>query len=143
MNTRHSFESLVDLVLSERCSVETAEGVPGWPTGATVSGAVISILMHRDVPGAVALFGEVDGVTVLTGAFSGRLKDFVAAHHAARFRFDSCRSPEAAIRFLFSKVAGISESRREDENFRFVCGVEGAELLASLKRVSEDFSVLH
>lgn len=142
MRNSLTFDAVVDRVLAGLCEVETAEGVSPWPTGVRVGDAVISVLMHRDVPGAICLFGEIDGATVLTGAFSDRLKDYIAQHRASMFRFDSCRSPEASIRFLFKCVAEIGQTHKEDDNFRFVLGIEGAELLFELKRVSGASEVL-
>lgn len=138
-----SFDSVVQAVLDGRCSVETVEGVEPWPTGVQVGCDVVSILMHRDVPGAVALFGEIGGATVLTGAFSSKLRDFIAVRHARHFRFDSVRAPDAAVRFLFKCIAEMLDSRRENENFRFVCGADGADLLASLRAISRASEMLH
>lgn len=142
MARKYTFEVLVDRVLSGRCAVETVEGVEPFPTDFPIGDDVVSVVMHRDYPGAVVLFGEVDGAAVLAGVFASRLWSFLAIHRADLFSFSTANTPEAAIRFLFSCCADPAVFRAERARLRFVCGVEGAELLSELQRVARDSVVV-
>lgn len=138
MRKPFTFADVVEAVLSGQLSVEDADSASAF---ADESGSV-SIIMHKLLPGVVALYGDMDGEDFLTGAFSSRLRSFLAQHHAARFRFDSCPSGREAISRLFRILVMRSAWERESPNFRFVCGGDGVQLLSELKRVSasaEDF----
>lgn len=132
------FAEVVEAVLSGACTVEDGESASVFYDG----GSTVSVILHRDFPGVVALYGDMDGEDFLTGAFSSRLRSFLAQHHAARFRFDSCPSGREAISRLFRILVTRSAWERESPHFRFVCGGDGVQLLSELKRVSasaEDF----
>lgn len=134
------FFGVVEAVLDGRMSVEAVEGVEPWPPDGSEPEAAVMVLMHRDVPGAVALFGVLDGASFLVGAYVSRLRSFLAGHEAKLFRFDSHRGPDGSVRFLFGEVARLQERVLLDPAFRMVCGSSGAELLRELKRVSVEES---
>lgn len=131
------FDGLADLVLGGACAVESCPEVEAWPvTSDNLRGEVV-VIMHRDNPGAVCLFGVVDSRPVLVGCYSSRLREVTAQRFARFFRFDSQRAPDASVRFVFDAV--VKASRSDDvsafDDLRFVFGAEGAELISELRRL--------
>lgn len=134
------FWSIVEAVLERRLSVDCSPQGQPWPVLATVDQpGSVTVLMHRDLPGATVLAGEVGGEFFLTGCFSASVFAHVARHRAEWFSFTALPEPEAMVPLFFDVVVAAMNGRKVDESaFRFIEGAEGAQFLRELKRVCRE-----
>lgn len=133
MSEKHSFESVAERILRGEASIPGISDVPAWPVASVLSDCFV-VLMHAELPGCVALVGEVGKRVVLVGAYSERLKNACAEQHAESFKEADFKSVDAgALVVLLGAIAECVAGRREiNERFLEIPGVEGAELLRQL-----------
>lgn len=137
-----AFEEVVSRVLRREIRLETVSPVAPWPpSGVQGAAGSVSVFMHRALAGAVFAVGVVDRKVILTAGYSPVLRDFCLEHRADYF--DSTATAvdaDALMRgFNFFLEAVKSGADSDAERFHWICGVEAAELLASLARVHHLF----
>jgi len=143
------FNSVASLVLEGACAVETVPDVPAWPKGDARPAGVVQVLMHRALPGAVCLLGHFKTSVFLVGCFSSRLREVLQADWPTDFVFSSDFIPERDVHFLCRAVSAACRSADETalDDFLYVCGAEGAELISELLRLQRlslsDSEALH
>lgn len=130
------FLMVIDLVLSGSCRIESYGEESPDISGSGASDAV-SVVMHKDCPGAVALVGQFDGAVFISGCFSSVLRDFCRVNHAKFFQFRPIGDGAECASFVMRVCADVmrgDESRAGD--LRFVEGVDALDLLRSLQHIS-------
>lgn len=136
---RFTFASVVDRVLEGAARIDAAPGFPAWPQHGQAPEDVVSVVLHRDYPGACALVADIEGSTVLTGAFVSRLRDFVLREHPNLFVADKQIDPEGSLRSLFDRVVAATRGDViNDDGFRLVEGFDGYVLLSEIRRVERE-----
>lgn len=132
-----AFEELVSRVLRGEIRLETSAPVAPWPLGQGGDSGSVSVFMHRCLAGAVFAVGVVDRKVILTAGYSPVLRDFCLEHRVEYFDSTALAvDADALMRgFNFFLEAVKSGADSDAECFHWICGVEAAELLASLARV--------
>lgn len=128
------FVEVAERILRGEASLETVPGVEPWPVRSDGSDSFL-MLMHRELPGAVALFGVVGDEVVLCGAYSVRLYAACKEQRSEWFVFAECenKSGGAAVVCLIAAIAE-SAQRRMNEEFIFVAGVDACGVLRGLSK---------
>lgn len=136
MSKRIEFLAVVDRVLSGACRVEQYDS--DSPDLSTSDDAdAVSVVMHRDAPGVVALVGCLDGAFFISGCFSGRLRAFLLREHATEFVFKDSYDPDGSVRFLMRFCARVGSGESIDQSGLYILeGIDAVELLHALKHVS-------
>lgn len=131
--SKESFEAVAERVLRGEAAIETVEGIDPWPPVGGCEDRFL-VLMHRDFPGCVALFGSKGDEIVLTGAYSAALLAACKSWRPKDFRFGGRGQPQglAALSALLDAVA-VSALEGVEAPFHLLCGVEGALLLSDLR----------